>query len=67
MTETTIYDYVSLAGALIERHPALVAGLDLVGQEDMGPPLKYFLTPLLTISDQNITIPVFYHAGETSE
>lgn len=65
VTEETVYQYVSLAGDLIGRHPALVAGLDLVGQEDLGPPLKYFLAPLLTVSDQNISIPVFYHAGET--
>lgn len=51
-----------------KAHPHLIAGYDLVGQEDMGAPLKD-LSPLLLYFRQrctveNLTIPFFFHAGE---
>ena len=63
----TIRDYVTLVTQLRSEYPEAVAGFDLVGQEDLGKPLKDIIDPLLTLSEQNVTIPVFYHAGETSE
>ncbi|KAL1518157.1 hypothetical protein ABEB36_001824 [Hypothenemus hampei] len=59
--------------AILERHihsikqmtdawPHFLAGFDLVGQEDIGPPLKDFLPALLQI--RNMT-NLFFHAGET--
>ena len=42
----------------------MVAGFDLVGQEDLGPALKEFLVELLRgLSDPNMSY--FFHAGET--
>lgn len=37
-------------------------GFDLVGQEDLGRPLKYFAKDLLNMGDVNF----FFHAGETN-
>ena len=46
------------------RFPNVVAGFDLVGQEDRGPPLKYFLKQLLSgAADPDLRF--FFHAGET--
>lgn len=42
-----------------------MAGFDLVGQEDLGPPLKEFLSQLLAGAvDPNLHY--FFHAGETN-
>lgn len=42
----------------------MFAGFDLVGQEDMGPPLKQFLAQLLDgTADPNLHY--FFHAAET--
>ena len=57
-------DYVTLAIELREKFPSSVAGFDLVGQEDLGRPLKDFINELLTLTEKEI--PLFFHAGETS-
>ncbi|CAI6266923.1 unnamed protein product [Periconia digitata] len=49
--------------------PELIAGYDLVGQEDMGRPLAD-LTPELfyfrkKCAEEGVDIPFFFHAGET--
>lgn len=51
-----------------KRYPHLIAGYDVVGQEDLGrtlhsltPELLYFLA---ASSASNLTIPFFFHAGE---
>lgn len=49
--------------------PDLIAGYDLVGQEDLGRPLAD-LTPELfyfrkTCAENGVNIPFFFHAGET--
>lgn len=48
------------------RFPDVVAGFDLVGQEDLGPPLKDFTSQLLTAKAANSDLKYFFHAGETS-
>ncbi|XP_066953421.1 adenosine deaminase 2-like [Macrobrachium rosenbergii] len=63
---TTIWDYVNLAKRLQQVCPNFLAGFDLVGQEDLGLPLKDILDPLLTLSEGEVKVPVFYHAGETA-
>jgi len=50
-------------------YPNLIAGYDLVGQEDLGRPLVD-LTPELfyfkkTCAEEGVNIPFFFHAGET--
>lgn len=52
-----------------QAHPTLIAGYDLVGQEDPGRTLSD-LTPLLfwfrkQCSQAGVNIPFFFHAGET--
>ena len=43
-----------------------MAGFDLVGQEDLGPPLKSFLEKFLINLSANPTMKYFFHAGETN-
>lgn len=55
--------------ALKQQFPDLIAGYDLVGQEDLGQPLAA-LTPELfwfkkTCAENGVDIPFFFHAGET--
>lgn len=63
----TVWNYVAIAKELRSKFPDFVAGFDLVGQEDLGLPLKDFLEPLLSLSEGEVPVPVFYHAGETGE
>jgi len=44
-----------------------VAGFDLIGFEDEGHPLVYFIDELLSPSQRGIDLPYFFHAGETSK
>ncbi|KAF2348628.1 Adenosine deaminase-related growth factor [Trinorchestia longiramus] len=60
-----IYDYLDLVKSLKTSFPDYIAGFDLVGQEDPGPPLKTFIEPLLSLQEYEPPIDVFYHAGET--
>ena len=46
------------------KYPNVVAGFDLVGQEDLGPPLKEFLNQLLE-GQSDPDLHYFLHAGET--
>jgi adenosine deaminase CECR1 len=50
-------------------HPHLIAGYDLVGQEDLGRPLRDLLPELFWFrkqcADEGVEIPFFFHAGET--
>lgn len=55
--------------AIKEAYPDLIAGFDLVGQEDVGRPLAD-LTPELfwfkkACAQAGVDIPFFFHAGET--
>ena len=38
-----------------------------VGREDRGRPLWYFRDPLSMPAEKGITLPFFFHAGETGE
>ncbi|RAL12686.1 adenosine deaminase family protein [Aspergillus homomorphus CBS 101889] len=52
-----------------QRFPTLISGYDLVGQEDLGRPLADVAPELIWFREQaerlNLTIPFFFHAGET--
>ncbi|KAH8671007.1 hypothetical protein BX600DRAFT_495796 [Xylariales sp. PMI_506] len=49
-------------------HPHLIAGYDLVGQEDLGRPLRDLLAELFWFrkqcAEEGVTVPFFFHAGE---
>ncbi|KAK7941229.1 uncharacterized protein PG986_013616 [Apiospora aurea] len=49
-------------------HPHLIAGYDLVGQEDGGRPLRDLLPELFWFrkqcAEEGVNIPFFFHAGE---
>ncbi|TKX22906.1 adenine deaminase-like protein [Elsinoe australis] len=55
--------------AIKQKHPDLIAGYDLVGQEDLGRPLKDFTPELFwfkkACAEAGVEIPFFFHAGET--
>ncbi len=50
------------------KYPHLIAGYDLVGQEDNGRPLKDILPELFWFrkqcAEEKVEIPFFFHAGE---
>lgn len=52
-----------------QRYPDLLAGFDLVGQEDLGRTLHAHLPELLWFrhkcADADVDIPFYFHAGET--
>lgn len=49
--------------------PEIIAGYDLVGQEDLGRPLSDLAPELFwfrkSCTEEGVTIPFFFHAGET--
>ncbi|KAM7358560.1 adenosine deaminase AGSA-like [Cochliomyia hominivorax] len=55
--------YVKVLLEIKQKYPDFVAGFDLVGQEEVGRPLKDFITELLSLPDN---IEFFFHAGETN-
>lgn len=55
--------HIDLAIDLHRQFPHLMAGFDLVGQEDLGKPLVDFVPELMRLTVEGI--PTYYHAGET--
>lgn len=48
--------------------PDFLVGYDLVGQEDKGHSLLYFIDELMNqTTAEKLSIPYFFHAGETSK
>ncbi|CAE6470123.1 unnamed protein product [Rhizoctonia solani] len=61
--------YLEDCMALKEEFPDLVAGFDIMGQEDIYSPLIYHAEPLLWFQEEckrrKLDIPFVFHAGET--
>ncbi|XP_017059023.1 adenosine deaminase 2-A [Drosophila ficusphila] len=55
--------YIKTLIEIKNKYPDFVAGFDLVGQEEMGRPLREFIDELLTIPED---IDFYFHAGETN-
>ncbi|XP_072934316.1 adenosine deaminase 2-like [Epargyreus clarus] len=58
-----IKDSIRVAREIKRKLPDFLAGFDLVGQEDLGEPIKDFLPELIEASNE---IDYFFHAGETN-
>lgn len=61
--DTGLTNYINIAVELKDKYPDFFAGFDLVGQEELGRPLKDFVPQLLTMP---ANIDFFFHAGETN-
>ncbi|XP_037719858.1 adenosine deaminase 2-A [Drosophila subpulchrella] len=59
----TVSAYIQTLKEIKEKYPDFVAGFDLVGQEELGRPLRDFVDELLTIPED---IDFYFHAGETN-
>lgn len=59
----TVDKYIQTAKELKKKLPDFFAGFDLVGQEDLGTPLKEFLPQFLKAGKD---LDYFFHAGETN-
>ncbi|XP_014211278.1 adenosine deaminase 2-like [Copidosoma floridanum] len=55
--------YTRVFRSLRRAYPNHVVGFDLIGQEDIGRPLKDFLSELLALGTET---QFFFHAGETN-
>lgn len=59
----TVKKYIEIAREIKKKLPNILAGFDLVGQEDLGLPTKEFLPELVEASSE---LNYFFHAGETN-
>lgn len=48
------------------QYPDFMVGFDLVGQEDTGNSLLYYLNELLIPRSSGASLPYYFHAGETN-
>nr|XP_023694209.1 adenosine deaminase 2-A-like isoform X1 [Paramormyrops kingsleyae] len=66
-TISTMKERMKEAIDLQKAFPEVMAGFDLVGREDSGRPLWYFREALSLPADLGVTLPYFFHAGETNQ
>jgi adenosine deaminase CECR1 len=59
----TMQDHIAEYLKIQKKYPDLIAGFDLVGQEDIGQPLSAYANKLLSIANRT---KFFFHAGETN-
>ncbi|KAH8329616.1 hypothetical protein KR074_000871 [Drosophila pseudoananassae] len=58
-----VLGYIETLKQIKAEYPSFVAGFDLVGQEELGRPLRDFVDELLSIPED---IDFYFHAGETN-
>ncbi|XP_061773958.1 adenosine deaminase 2-A [Nerophis ophidion] len=66
MNESALKGVMEYAMKLQRDFPDLMVGFDLVGREDKGNPLWYFREALSLPAKRGVTLPFFFHAGETN-
>ncbi|XP_020790575.2 adenosine deaminase 2-A [Boleophthalmus pectinirostris] len=66
VNSTVMAQAVKKAMKFKKDFPDFMAGFDLVGHEDVGRPLWYFRNELSLPSDEGLSLPFFFHAGETN-
>lgn len=66
VNSTVMAQVVEEAMKLKKDFPDFMAGFDLVGREDKGRPIWYFLKELSLPSERGLQLPFFFHAGETN-
>lgn len=59
----SVQEYLQEAVIMKAQFPNFMCGFDLVGQEDLGKPLKDFIPELLNTPN---SLEYFFHAGETN-
>lgn len=57
---------VNKAILMKKKYPEIMAGFDLVGQEDTGYSLIHYLDALLIPRNTGADLPYYFHAGETN-
>jgi len=60
-----IKEAVSKSVLFHQKYPEYFAGFDLVGQEDTGKPLLFYVDELLAPMKNHQHLPYIFHAGET--
>lgn len=63
VNKATLQEYIKIAMKIHTLMPDFLAGFDLVGQEDLGVPLKEFAPELAELRQ---SLDLYLHAGETN-
>jgi len=63
---TQVLSAIKASVQFLHKYPDLFSGYDIVGDEDKGNSLLSYIDELLYPSQNNIDLPYFFHAGETS-
>ncbi|XP_012677807.2 adenosine deaminase 2-A isoform X2 [Clupea harengus] len=65
LNASELKEVIKEAVQLQREFPEIMAGFDLVGREDTGRPLWYYREALSLPAELGVSMPYFFHAGET--